>query len=236
VFRPTNPAAVGHPMPVVAFGNGACAHTNNNEVIGALTFIASHGFVVVDIGSVNNTSNGLSSGSPMPSLLTDAISWAERENARGGAALYQRLDLAKVAVAGHSCGGLEALVAAEDARVKSVVSLDSGFFSDGSFGYPRSELSKLHTPALFMDGGPSDIAYDNTRANYNLATVPSVLAEQSQAGHTGFIFGSQMNEGMTVVVQFLDFTLNGTASARSYILGPGGLATRPNWTVQSKNF
>ncbi len=236
VFRPTSPAAVGHSMPVVVFGNGACAHTNNNEVIGALTFIASHGFVVVDIGSVNNTSNGLSSGSPMPSLLTGGISWAERENARSGAALYQRLDLAKVAVAGHSCGGLEALVAAEDARVKSVVSLDSGFFADGSFGYPRSELSKLHTPALFMDGGPSDIAYDNTRANYNLATVPSVLAEQSQAGHTGFIFGSQMNEGMTVVVQFLDFTLNGTASARSYILGPGGLATRPNWTVQSKNF
>jgi hypothetical protein len=65
--------------------------------------------------------------------------------------------------------------------------------------------------------------------------VPSVLAEHSQAGHTGFISGNQQTEGMTVVVQFLDFTLNGTASARSFVLG-GGLAAMPNWTVRSKNF
>lgn len=236
VFRPSNPAAVGHTLPVLVFGNGACAHTNNSEVTGILTFIASHGFVVVDTGSVNNTANGVSSGSPIPSLLTGAISWAEQENARGGAALYQRLNLSKVATAGHSCGGLEALIAGQDSRVKSVVSLDSGLFADGSFGYQRSELSKLHTPVLFLDGGPSDIAYSNTQANYNLVTVPAVLAEQAQAGHTGFITGAQQTEGMTAVVQFLDFTLNGTASARSYILGPGGLAARPNWTVHSKNF
>ncbi|WP_344080675.1 hypothetical protein, partial [Luedemannella helvata] len=235
VFRPSNPAAVGYPLPVLVFGNGACAHTDNSEVTGILTFIASKGFVVVDTGSVNNTNNGVASGYPIPSLLTNAISWAERENSRSGAALYQRLNLSKVAAAGHSCGGLEALVAAQDSRVKSVVSLDSGFFADGSFGYQRSELYKLHTPALFMDGGPSDIAYSNTQANYDLATVPSVLASHSQAGHGGFITGAQMTEGMTVVVQFLDFTLNGTASARSFVIG-GGLAARPNWTVRSKNF
>ena len=153
-----------------------------------------------------------------------------------GAALYQRLDLSRVATAGHSCGGLEALVAGADSRVKAVVSLDSGLFADGSFGYQRSELGKLHSPALFMDGGPSDIAYTNSQENYNLSPVPSVSASHSQAGHTGFITGSQMSEGVTVVVQFLDFTLNGTASARTFILGPGGLASRPNWTVRSKNF
>ncbi|MFG1860132.1 cellulose binding domain-containing protein [Microbispora bryophytorum] len=236
VFRPTNPSAVGRPMPVLVFGNGACAHTNGSEVIQALTFIASRGFVVVDTASVDGSSNGVQSGSPIPSLLTDGISWAERENARTASPLYQRLDLSRVAAAGHSCGGLEALVAAQDRRVKSVVSLDSGFFADGSFGYPRSELSKLHTPVMFMDGGSSDIAYDNTRANYDLAQMPAVLAEQSQAGHVGFITGAQMSEGMTAVVQFLDMTLNGNATARSYILGSSGLAARASWTVRSKNF
>ncbi|GAB3889342.1 hypothetical protein GCM10027612_31530 [Microbispora bryophytorum subsp. camponoti] len=87
-----------------------------------------------------------------------------------------------------------------------------------------------------MDGGSSDIAYDNTRANYDLAQVPAVLAEQSQAGHVGFITGAQMSEGMTAVVQFLDMTLNGNATARSYILGSSGLAARASWTVRSKNF
>ncbi|MEV5742533.1 cellulose binding domain-containing protein [Microbispora rosea] len=236
VFRPSNPSAVGRAMPVLVFGNGACAHTNGSEVIQALTFIAARGFVVVDTASVDGSSNGVQSGSPIPSLLTDGVSWAERENARAGSPLYQRLDLSRVATAGHSCGGLEALIAGQDRRVKSVVSLDSGLFADGSFGYSRAELSKLHTPVMFLDGGPSDIAYDNSRANYDLTQVPAVLAEQSQAGHVGFITGAQMSEGMTAVVQFLDMTLNDNATARSYILGSSGLASRAFWTVRSKNF
>ncbi|WP_217709644.1 cellulose binding domain-containing protein [Amycolatopsis sp. Hca4] len=236
VFRPSNPQAVGAPMPVLAFGNGACAHTDNSEVTRALTFIASKGFVVVDTGSANGSANGVPSGSPIPSLLTGAITWAEREQNRSGAPLSQRLDLTKVATAGHSCGGIEALVAAQDSRVSAAVSLDSGFFADGSFGYSRAELARLHTPTLFMAGGPSDIAYDNTRANYDLVTVPAVLAVHPQAGHVGFITGSQLTDGMTTVVQFLDMVLNGNATARTYILDPSGLASRYPWTVSKKNF
>ncbi|HEX7308555.1 cellulose binding domain-containing protein [Lentzea sp.] len=236
VFRPANPQAVGVPMPVLVFGNGACAHTNNSEVTRALTFIASKGVVVVDTGSVDGSANGVPSGSPIPSLLTDAITWAQREQNRSGAPLSQRLDLTKVAAAGHSCGGIEALIAAQDSRVDAVVSLDSGLFADGSFGYSRAELARLHTPALFMAGGPSDIAYDNTRANYDLVTVPAVLAMHPQAGHVGFITGNQMTDGMTTVVQFLDMVLNGNATARSYILDPSGLASKSPWTVSKKNF
>jgi predicted alpha/beta-hydrolase family hydrolase len=236
VFRPSNPQAVGVPMPVLVFGNGACAHTNNSEVTRALTFIASKGVVVVDTGSADGSANGVPSGSPIPSLLTGAITWAEREQNRSGAPLAQRLDLTKVATAGHSCGGLEALIAAQDSRVSATVSLDSGLFADGSFGYSRAELAKLHSPVLFMAGGPSDIAYDNTRANYDLVTVPAVLAMQPQAGHVGFITGNQMTEGMTAVVQFLDMVLNGNETARSYILDSSGLASRYPWTVAKKNF
>jgi predicted alpha/beta-hydrolase family hydrolase len=236
VFRPTNPEAVGRPLPVLAFGNGACAHTNNSEVTRILTFVASKGFVVVDTGSVDGSPNGVPSGSPIPSLLTDAITWAERERDRSGAPLRGRLDLTRVATAGHSCGGLEAMVAAQDRRVSGVVSLNSGFFADGAFGYPRSEVGKLHTPALFMDGGSSDIAYANNQATYDLATVPAVLARHPQAGHTGFITGSQLVDGMTTVVQFLDMVLNGNATARAYILSPSGLAAKAPWVVATKNF
>ncbi|MFD9702596.1 cellulose binding domain-containing protein [Lentzea sp. NPDC059081] len=236
VFRPANPQAVGVPMPVLVFGNGACAHTDNSEVTRALTFIASKGVVVVDTGSADGSANGVPSGSPIPSLLTGAITWAEREQNRSGAPLSQRLDLTKVAAAGHSCGGIEALIAAQDSRVSAVVSLDSGLFADGSFGYSRAELARLHSPALFMAGGPSDVAYDNTRANYDLVTVPAVLAMHPQAGHVGFITGSQMTDGMTTVVQFLDMVLNGNATARSYVLDPSGLASKYPWTVSKKNF
>ncbi|WP_460390571.1 cellulose binding domain-containing protein [Actinophytocola sediminis] len=236
VFRPSDPQAVGRTMPVLTFGNGACAHTNNSEVTRALTFIASKGFVVVNTGSADGSNNGVPSGSPIPSLLTDAITWAEREQNRSGSPLAQRLDLTRVATAGHSCGGIEAIIAGKDSRVSAVISLDSGLFADGSFGYSRDELARLHSPALFMAGGPSDIAYDNTRANYDLVTVPAVQAMQPEAGHVGFITGNQMTDGMTTVVHFLDMVLNGNETARFYILDPAGLAAKYPWTVARKNF
>ena len=236
VFRPADPQAVGHPLPVLAFGNGACAHTSISEVTPLLKLIAAKGIVVVDTGSVDGSDNGVPSGQPIPSLLTDAIAWAGHEQDRAGSPLSQELDLTKVATAGHSCGGLEALVAAQDDRVSGAVSLDSGFFEDGSFGYPRSELNKLHTPVMFMDGGSSDIAYTNSGANYDLVTVPAVRATHPYAGHVGFITGSQMADGVTTVVSFLDMVLNGNQEARAYILGPSGLASHAPWTAADKNF
>lgn len=236
VFRPADPQAVGQPMPVVAFGNGACQHTDIGEVTPLLTLIASKGIVVVDTGSVDGSDNGVPSGQPIPSLLTDAITWAEGEQNRADSPLSQQLDLTRVATAGHSCGGLEALVAAQDDRVSGVVSLDSGFFEDGSLGFPRSELDKLHTPVMFMDGGPSDSAYTNSWANYDLVTVPAVRASHPYAGHVGFITGAQMTDGATTVVSFLDMVLNDNQTARDYILDPSGLASKDPWTVAHKNF
>jgi hypothetical protein len=236
VFRPSDPAAVGEPMPVLAFGNGACAHTDNSEVTQALTFLASKGIVVVDTGSADGSDNGVPSGQPIPSLLTDAITWAEQEQNRADSPLYQQLDLSKVATAGHSCGGLEALIAAQDDRVSATVALNSGLFADGSYGYSRDELQRLHAPVMFLDGGPSDIAYENSQANYELVSVPAVLGTQPDAGHVGFITGYQMTEGMTVVVSFLDMVLNGNQTARDYILDPSGLASQAPWSVSSKNF
>ncbi|WP_255948362.1 hypothetical protein [Streptomyces odontomachi] len=236
VFRPTDPQAVGHPMPVVAFGNGACQHTSISEVTPLLKLIASKGIVVVDTGSVDGSDNGVPSGQPIPSLLTDAITWADHEQDRADSPLSQELDLTKVATAGHSCGGLEALIAAQDDRVSGVVSLDSGLFEDGSFGFPRSELTKLHTPVMFMDGGPSDIAYTNSGDNYALVTVPAVRATHPDAGHVGFITGAQMADGVTTAVSFLDMVLNDNQTARDYILDPSGLASHAPWTTANKNF
>lgn len=60
------------------------------------------------------------------SQLIDAIDWAIRENSRAGSIYFKRLDPSMVAVMGHSCGGLQAIVAAGNARVKTAVVLNSG--------------------------------------------------------------------------------------------------------------
>ncbi|MEV6823853.1 hypothetical protein [Amycolatopsis sp. NPDC051102] len=244
VYRPADPAAVRGRLPVVVFGNGACRHTSNDELLTVETLLAAHGFVVVAVGGFDEPAL-TENGSPEPKVITDAITWAERENGRRGSALWNRLDPRRIGVAGHSCGGIEALVAGADPRVKSVLSLDSGFFADGTLGYGRENLRKLHTPTLFVDGGPDDVAYANSGANYDLVTVPAVRATNPAAGHTGFVYGqragnpdpSVREEAVRVLTAWFDFTLNGNRTARGYFLGAGcGLCATPGWTVTSKNF
>jgi dienelactone hydrolase len=244
VYRPADLTEVRGRLPVVVFGNGACRHTSNDELLTVETLLAAHGFVVVAVGGFDQpalTENGTAE----PAVITDAITWADRENDRRGSALWNRLDTRRIGVTGHSCGGIEALVAGADPRVKSVLSLDSGFFADGTLGYGRENLGNLHTPTLFVDGGPGDVAYSNSGANYDLATVPAVRATNPAAGHTGFVYGGRdgnpdpsiREEAVRVLVAWFDFTLNGDRAARSFFLGVHcGLCTTPGWTVTSKNF
>ena len=235
-FTVLRPSQVSGTMPVLVFGNGGCQHSTSSAEATFLTQVASRGIVVVQEGAVSGSYSGVSNGSPIPTLLTDAITWAQSENARSGATLAGHLDLSKVTSSGFSCGGIEALVASADARVKSVVSLNSGLFSDGSLGgYKPSELAKLHSPIMFMDGGSSDIAYPQSQANYKVVTVPAVLAEQTSAGHGGLINGSATTEAAKALVQFMDSTLNGNTAARAYLVGSSGLASKSGWIVQSKN-
>ncbi|MEU0467657.1 MULTISPECIES: alpha/beta hydrolase [unclassified Amycolatopsis] len=243
VYRPADLDEIHGRLPVVVIGNGACRHLGNNELLATEMLVAAHGFVVVAVGAVDQPAND-ENGTPRPEVITDGITWAERENDRKGSDLRNRLDLNRVAVAGHSCGGLEALVAGADPRVKSVASLDSGFFADGRYGYGREELAKLHTPALFLDGGPSDVAHENSLANYDLATVPAVRATNPGAGHSGFWYGlrdgqvdaAMREEAVSVLVNWLDFTLNGNPVARDYFLGSCTLCATPGWEVAAKNF
>jgi dienelactone hydrolase len=244
VYRPADLDQVRGPLPVVVFGNGACRHASNGELLTVETLLAAHGFVVVAVGGFDQPAL-TENGTPEPQVITDAITWAERENGRHGSALRNRLDTGRIGVTGHSCGGIEALVAGADPRVKSVLSLDSGFFADGTLGYGRENLRNLHTPTLFVDGGPNDVAYPNSGANYDLVTVPAVRATNPVAGHTGFVYGQRdsnpdpsiREEAVRVLVAWFDFTLNGNRTARDYFLGTGcGLCATPGWTVSSKNF
>ena len=166
VYRPVE--WPGEPLPLYVWGNGGCS--NNGLAHAAyLREIASHGYVVVALGVPGGGPPAPSDGSrdaTQASQMLDAIDWATRETERQGGDFAGRIDVSRIAVGGHSCGGLQALAVSHDPRVDTTLVLNSGIYITPGGGRSRVEIDKaqlerLHAPALYLTGGPSDIAHEN---------------------------------------------------------------------------
>jgi hypothetical protein len=153
IYRPENLSAFDkkNPLPVVAWGNGGCANSNQ-FYIPFLTEIASQGFLVVAIGpysapggvSTRGGMGGGMGGGTKSAQLLEALDWATTENQRKESKYYGKVDPSKFAVFGHSCGGLQALEVSPDPRVSSILVMDSGLFGPG--GAPKMGAPKIGAP------------------------------------------------------------------------------------------
>lgn len=133
-----------------------------------LSEIASHGYLVVAIGPMPAEGQKGAAGGPTKSpLLTDALNWAIAQNADRSSQYFQKLDTNKIAVAGMSCGGLQALETAPDPRVSTLMVCNSGSFTNpatarsGMPNLSNDQLTKIHAPIIYILGGEKDIAYKN---------------------------------------------------------------------------
>jgi dienelactone hydrolase len=165
VYRPENlsPFNKNNSMPVVAWGNGGCANSSTFYAP-FLAEIASQGFLVVAIGpytpnAAASRGGGMGGGmgsATKSSQLIEALDWATAENKRQDSKYYQKLDPAKFAVFGHSCGGLQALEVAPDSRVSTILVMDSGIFGAGGapkIGMPQGGAPKMGAPEGAPQGG-----------------------------------------------------------------------------------
>ncbi|MFB9476161.1 hypothetical protein ACFFR3_42265 [Nonomuraea salmonea] len=223
-------------LPVIVYGNGACA-ASNLEGITFLTGLASQGYIVVANGGV--------AGFPVPSTpeqtiahpeaLLAAAHWATESN-QARKQFDGRADTTRVGVLGHSCGGVEALAAGTDPMIDAVAGFNTGYLPDPFFGgFGRDRLAGLHTPTLLVNGGPDDVAYQNSIDNYALLDVPAVLAAHAPAGHVGLIAGLQATTGWQVAADWFDYVLRGDRTAGARFIGSDcGLCTEDGWTVESK--
>ena len=168
VYRPADLAGKGlGKLPIVAWANGACSD-NGASFKPFLTEIASHGYLIVALGSPGKAPEIQppptapytvlhAKASPPPALppapatptvdptqpkqLTEAIDWAIAENTRAGSRYAGKLYTSKIAVMGQSCGGLQALTISDDPRLSTVVIWNSGIYT-GAQGLSGVKVSK----------------------------------------------------------------------------------------------
>ena len=229
VYRPQNLAAVTDDMPIVVWGNGAC-RADGTWFQEFLTPLAAHGVLVIANGDPGG------SGTTTSQMLIESIDWAVAENSRSGSKYQGRLDTSAITAMGQSCGGIEAIDASRDARVRSTVLWNSGIFSTGD----KTALQRLHGPTAWFTGGQSDIAYGNAVDDYGRvpSRVPAVLGHYGNVGHLDLFADPEIERHIvTVAADWLDATLYGNAAARRQFVGSGcGLCSGTPWVMQSKNW
>lgn len=255
IFRPEDlsPFGAKEKLPVIAWGNGGCANSPSGH-LNFLSEVASHGFLLIAIGPMPQEGQRAGGGGgpmgqpggggaqPKTSQLISAIDWAIAQNADKNSPYYNKLDISKIAVAGMSCGGLQAMEAAPDPRVSTVMICNSGIINSGSGsmgGMPaltKEHLKKVHTPIIYLLGGESDIAYANGMDDFKqINHVPTFVANMN-VGHGGTYMQPHGGEFAKVATAWYLWQLKGDKEAAKMFAGnPAGLAANPNWKVDKKN-
>lgn len=250
-------------LPLYVWGNGAC---RNNGLAHAayLREIASRGYFVVSLGepleaaaraappaaavaptatAPASTSPGPASRTPdetQPAQMLEAIEWATRENARVDGPYGGRIDLTRIAVGGHSCGGLQALSVSADPRIRATLVLNSGIYVQpgGRSGVQidKSQLPRLHAPVLYLTGGPQDIAHPNATDDVQRLEHLPVFFGALPVGHGGTFGEPDGGDWARISTRWLDWHLKADADAgRDFAGSACRLCADSRWTVIQKN-
>lgn len=254
IYRPADLSPFeGGKLPILVWGNGACVDDGTAHRL-HLAEIASYGYLVVAAGGWRSGPGAIEPRAPqvaaqgggLPPAATSAedvragIDWALAENARDGSQLRGKLATGAVAAAGHSCGGLQAIEIAADPRIKTVLVHNSGIFNEGASRIPgikasKDMLGKIHSPVIYILGGPTDIAYPNGTDDFaRLSAVPAVLANLP-VGHGG-TFSEPMGGAVAhVAVDWLEWQLKGDkVAARTFVGENCRLCTGTDWSIDRK--
>lgn len=176
----------GGAYPVVLFSHGSCGYALQSVFLTAR--LASHGFIVVAPPHPGNT---IAEFPSCGTLAAQAASAIERPQdmmyvldqiiAAGQdseSPLFGAVDETRVAMTGHSFGGLTTfLVTNNDPRIKVAIPMAPATPADAA----------LQVPSLYFLGNiDSVVSNANARAAYDRSAAPKLLVEIEHAGHYAF--------------------------------------------------
>ena len=248
LYYPAGLARIAAKLPVILWANGGCRNTSI-EFTAFLGELASRGYFIVAHGRNDvpfAAASALTAASPAGqpplqvrggAIVLAGLDWISKENSRRGSDYYNKLDLAKVAALGQSCGGGQVWEASKDTRIKAVAALNSSFPTRQAGSAAGWTVENLAIPAAYFIGGPGDSAY--ARAQGSFAATPAnatvIKANFPLVGHTG-AYSEPHPEWSAAVIAWLDWQLRGEANAKAMFAGANcGLCNKSNWWFEAKN-
>ena len=249
VYRPMNLDAamtVGRPrmfetgepkkekLPVLVFCNGGCMDTSIGYE-NMLVDLASYGYVVVAIGELQMLAQHEKDQHTPSSMVKKALDWICQQASDPASPYYNKVDVERIAAAGHSCGGAQVLANAADPRLKTYLILNAGMGKMKMADASKKSLKNLHGPILYLVGGTEDVAWPNAQMDYKaIKHVPVVLADNTTSGHGGTYDQSNGGPNSRMVRAWLDWQLKGKDEHKALFIG-GNLSDYPGWTIMHKN-
>ena len=229
-----------NPLPVLVWGNGACANSPH-EHINFLNEIASHGYIVLATGVIPMEGGWYRGPMSRTEQQIESMDWAIAQNADPASPYYQKIDVKNICVAGMSCGGLQTLYNCADPRIKTLMICNSGLFNQqnanqavGGMPMPsKDKLKEIHTSILYMLGGESDIAYGNGMDDFKRIEHVPACATNLPVGHGGTYAQPHGGEYSIVALAWLDWQLKGDKKASKMFVGKNcDLLKRKDWSIE----
>lgn len=213
IYRPTDMKAMvaskGR-LPVVVWGNGACSH-NPSDYDPMLAELVANGYIVIAIGSIDGKRK-----EDKEDNLLEAVDWICKQNVTPWSDYYRLIDSFHIAVAGHSCGGAQAMAVSYDPRISTTIMCNSGMGNMQMAGADSTSLEHLHAPILYLIGGAEDVAYPNAEIDYTRINHVPVALINYNVGHAGTY--KQAHGGVLgqLMLSWLDWQLRGDKNAARY--------------------
>lgn len=227
-------------LPVLVWGNGACANSPF-EHMNFLNEIASNGYIVLATGDIPMTDEWYKGPMSRAEQQIESLDWIIAQNNDPLSPYYQKVDTKNICVAGMSCGGLQTLYNCADPRITTLMICNSGLFKQSNAaqavgGMPMPEKSKLkdiHTPIIYILGGKEDIAYENGMDDFHLISHVPAVAINYPVGHGGTYRQPYGGEFTIPALAWLNWQLKGDKEAAKMFVGKKpALLQRKDWTIE----
>lgn len=210
--------------PIVVWINGAGTGTTGYRNM--LDNVAAHGFFLLD-----DKQSGFESAPEVESQKA-AITWAIEQADKQGGPYFGKLDSTRIAIAGHSLGGVSTFGNVSDMRIKTSIHMAGGVTGNPE-GVDASWLQGLHVPAAFLCGDADSNGLPRVKDDFAAApaAVPLFFGILAGVSHTDEFTMPNGGRWGRILIAWLRWQLADDASFAKSFQGPDCEFCMGDWTA-----